>query len=145
MFRVLARDRGPRVAAVLKIDDSSGKTVFEGTTKDERFDANDHVHVDLPPGQEYNVEIRAGEQTLEQQFKSEPRDAPLTWHLAAAEVKAPEGPLAALTKYLAGTNARRSKRKPSRPRRSRAPTPPKRPSCFGKITWPEFAKRARAK
>ena len=47
---------GNRCAAKLTVRDAAGKVVFEGTSKDERFDANDHVTVPLKAGEKYQVE-----------------------------------------------------------------------------------------
>ena len=80
-FRVLDGKSGDRCPASLKITDAAGRTVFEGTTKDERFDANDHLSMYLLPGQEYQVEIRHAAHELKTNFKCERRDTPYTWKL----------------------------------------------------------------
>ncbi len=55
-LRVLARPGGERVAAKLKIQRPSGEIVFEGTTNDERFDANDHLAAVVKADEKYKVE-----------------------------------------------------------------------------------------
>ena len=84
MFRVLETPGGDRCAASLRVLDAAGKTVFEGTTKDERFDANDHLTTFLPPGQEYRVDIRRAGRAMKAEFRSERRDTPYTWCLKKA-------------------------------------------------------------
>ena len=81
LFRVLDVPGGNRCTASLKIVDAAGKTVFEGVTKDERFDANDHLATFLPPGQKYQVEIRCAGRELKTHFRSERRDIPYTWYI----------------------------------------------------------------
>ena len=80
-FRILNAPGGDRVGASLKIVDAAGHMVFEGTSNDERFDANDHLQTFLPPGQEYQVEIRYAGHGLKKQFRSERRDVPYTWYI----------------------------------------------------------------
>ncbi len=50
MFQVLDRAGGQRVAAQIEVSDSDQKAIFSGTTKDERFDGNDHLSAVLPTG-----------------------------------------------------------------------------------------------
>ena len=64
MFRVLDKPGGERRAADIRIGDAMGDPVFEGTTKDERFDANDHVTAVLPLSGKYNVSIRYNQLSL---------------------------------------------------------------------------------
>ena len=76
MIRVLDAPGGDRCAASLAIYDATRKTVFKGTTKDERFDANDHLVVYLLPGSEYRAEIEHAGRTIKATFRAERRDAP---------------------------------------------------------------------
>jgi hypothetical protein len=80
-FRVLDAPGGDRCAASVTIFDVAGKTVFKGTTKDERFDANDHLVVYLPRDKEYRAEIGHAGHTIEKEFRAEGRDGPLTWYM----------------------------------------------------------------
>ncbi|HND51900.1 MAG TPA: transglutaminase domain-containing protein [Pirellulaceae bacterium] len=59
MFKVVDGAVGNRCAAKLTVRDAAGKVVFEGTSKDERFDANDHVTVPLKAGEKYQVEAQS--------------------------------------------------------------------------------------
>jgi len=81
MFRVLDVPGGSRCAASLTIFDAARKALFTGTTKDERFDANDHLVVFLPPGQQYRAEISHAEHKIKKTFRPEPHDALYTWYL----------------------------------------------------------------
>ena len=78
MFRALDRAGGRRIAAGLEIADSTGKVVFEGTTNDERFDANDHVTAVLRAGQEFQVRARLGDRVIKSKIVANQRDQPWT-------------------------------------------------------------------
>jgi hypothetical protein len=62
-FKVVDRKSGQRVAADLVVSDSEGKRVFEGTSNDERFDANNHVQVQVKVGDLLTVQYATGETT----------------------------------------------------------------------------------
>ncbi len=78
MFRICDRNSGLRLATPIRVLDTDGKVVFEGVSKDERFDANDHLNVFLPKGSEYYLELRDGKNTKKRKFTSEGRIAPIT-------------------------------------------------------------------
>ncbi len=60
--RVRFRVQGPggRVAVKLTVTDQAGAVVFEGTSKDERFDSNDHLTAILPLGGSLNATVTGG-------------------------------------------------------------------------------------
>lgn len=58
MFRAMYGVRGDRCSAKIRVLDAQGQVVYEGQTKDERFDANDHLVVNLPKGQAFTVEAQ---------------------------------------------------------------------------------------
>ncbi|MCH8921901.1 MAG: polyhydroxyalkanoate depolymerase, partial [Planctomycetes bacterium] len=89
MFRVLRSRGGDRAAARLKITDKAGKVLFEGTTKDERFDANDHLTVPLRLGELYKLEIRHGDKTINETVKPAKDDQLFSFRLAAAAAAPP--------------------------------------------------------
>jgi len=60
-FRVFDKKSGERVAASLVVSDREGKRVFEGTSNDERFDANNHVEVQAKVGDLLSVQYTVGE------------------------------------------------------------------------------------
>jgi hypothetical protein len=55
LFRIY-KQNGDRCACKVTVL-SGGKPVFEGKSKDERFDANDHLVANVKKGEEYEVEI----------------------------------------------------------------------------------------
>lgn len=59
MFQIYGPD-GERCCTPIRLRDKTGKLVFEGKTKDERFDGNDHVTVALPVGQTFELELDNG-------------------------------------------------------------------------------------
>lgn len=68
--RFVARnDSGNRIETTVKVLNESGEVVFEGTTRDERFDANDHVTARLKLDGRYS--IRWGDKELDQPLRVE--------------------------------------------------------------------------
>lgn len=55
-FRVAAAD-GDRVVRTVRVRDEDGTIVFAGETKDERFDANDHLTAVLEKGRRYRCDL----------------------------------------------------------------------------------------
>ncbi len=106
LLRVLDRATGLRLAAAVKVFDADSKLVLEGTTKDERFDANDYLNVVLPIGKKYSLEVRDGENTNKSTFVSEQRDRPITVSLdtevsvSANEQNRSATAVASLAKFL---------------------------------------------
>ncbi len=78
MFRVVDKSNGNRLATTIRVFDTEGKLVFEGRSKDERFDANDHLSVYLPVGQKYHFEMGEGKDARKGTFISEQRNSPIT-------------------------------------------------------------------
>jgi hypothetical protein len=69
MFRAVAKSTGDRGIAAIKVTDQAGQVVFEGKTKDERFDANDHVEVRLRLGEPYQISFASGKPASTQSLK----------------------------------------------------------------------------
>lgn len=63
---------GERVAAPLRIL-ADGKTIYDGFSNDERFDANDHICVPLPRGRQLQLEVQFGDNQIRRAFT--PRDS----------------------------------------------------------------------
>jgi len=84
MFRVANSQGSDRVLAKLKITDDAGKVVFDGVTKDERFDANDHLIVPLRLGSKYQLDIRNGGQTITKTIRPSKDDQLFSYQLGAA-------------------------------------------------------------
>ena len=61
MFRVL-NPNGERCCVPIRVKDQAGKTLFEGESKDERFDLNDHTTAVLPKGVTVEIEYGTGDE-----------------------------------------------------------------------------------
>ena len=58
-FRVLEVDTEQRIATELLVTNEAGDELFRATTKDERFDANDHVYGDFPIGSKLTIRAQS--------------------------------------------------------------------------------------
>ncbi len=81
MFRVLQRTGGERVVASVIVKDTHGNVVFEGDSKDERFDANDHLTAVLPQHEHFHIEVRQQDTTVERSIDTHTPDATVTVYL----------------------------------------------------------------
>lgn len=52
---------GKRLEATVRLHDREGKLQFTGVTKDERYDANDHLSTVLPTGATFRMTVAAGQ------------------------------------------------------------------------------------
>jgi predicted esterase len=84
-FRVLDPKSQSRVHASVRVLDEQGIVVLEGASKDERFDANDHLHQYLKEGQSYSVELKADSVTWSDRFRVEAKPQLLTWVIPTAK------------------------------------------------------------
>ena len=78
MLRAVAKSTGARGITTVKVTDKTGEVIFEGKTKDERFDANDHVELRLRLGEQYQVAFGTGTQSAKQSFKVSKPDQLIT-------------------------------------------------------------------
>ena len=78
MLRAVAKSTGDRGITTIKVTDKTGEVIFEGKTKDERFDANDHVELRLRLGEQYQVAFGTGTQSAKQSFKVSKPDQLIT-------------------------------------------------------------------
>ena len=78
MFHAMAQSTGERLVTTIKVTDQAGKVIFSGKTKDERFDANDHVEVQLRLGQQYQVTFGNGPTGTTQPLKVSKADQLVT-------------------------------------------------------------------
>jgi len=78
MLRAVAKSTGARGITTVKVTDKTGEVLFEGKTKDERFDANDHVELRLRLGEQYQVAFSTGTQSAKQSFKVSKSDQLIT-------------------------------------------------------------------
>jgi poly(3-hydroxybutyrate) depolymerase len=74
-FRVVDPKSRSRTQAKVVVKDATGAVLLEGITKDERFDANDHLLQYLKEGESYSVEVEVGQQRWSDAFQvgKEPR------------------------------------------------------------------------
>lgn len=83
------RGRGlPRESAQIRVLDESDDVVFEGTTRDERFDTNDYLQTYLPSGGEYRVVIRLNGAEQTESIRVEPRNGPWVWYVDSLDPEA---------------------------------------------------------
>ena len=93
-FRLLAGEE--RISSALVVHSAAGDQVFVGETKDERFDANDHLTGYLEPGERYVVRAHAAVQPF-----TAAKDGQIIT-LRCAEASADDSPaIGALREYLA--------------------------------------------
>lgn len=85
-FRVLTMAQGElqRCAAMLRVTDARGDVLIDSTTKDERFDANDHVGAVIPIGAELTVEVSYGETTVTEKVTVQSDDQTVTIEVLTA-------------------------------------------------------------
>ena len=84
MFRVLDASGKDRCAARITVT-QGGKTLFQGESKDERFDTNDHLTGVLAQNQEFDVEVRTTDAVLKTKIKTAAGEKLFTFELSAAQ------------------------------------------------------------
>ena len=77
-FRLLDQAEGNRVAAKIKLLDRDGRVVAQGTTRDERFDSNDHFEAAVPAGQPLKVQLQAEGKVIEESLTPQEDEQLLT-------------------------------------------------------------------
>ena len=70
---------GDRIAVPITLSNSNGEIVFSGKTKDERFDANDHLSTSLPENQRYQVDIQYPSGQLREELITRKQNTPHTF------------------------------------------------------------------
>jgi hypothetical protein len=83
-FRALDKQTSKRIVANLKVLDTDGKVIAEGKTKNESFDANDHLHFYLKQGQIYRVEYAFEETIYKKEFTVSDRSEVIDWRFDGA-------------------------------------------------------------
>ncbi len=76
--------KGERLSVPITLMNSNGETVFSGTTKDERFDSNDHLTTALPEDQKYQVSIKLDSGELSKEIVAQKQNAPHTFTVQPA-------------------------------------------------------------
>ncbi len=106
-FRVVDPDIGKRVSMPIQVVDEAQQIVFEGVTKDEGFDSNDHLNAALSKHATYYVRFESAgqEHTITIQTNDEAQLFELSWHTTTssnpASPNAPESKvLERLSAYL---------------------------------------------
>lgn len=98
-FRVTEGTNGPRVSAKVTVRGADGKETGSWESKDERFDANDHLTATLRDRETYEIEVRSGALSARTKVTVGPELSLVTIALAAPKVESPK--LDALRTYLA--------------------------------------------
>ncbi len=114
MFRVLYGIRGDRCAAKIRVRDAQGQVVYEGQSKDERFDANDHLVVQLPQNQEFTVEAELEDRTVQSVVRTDTTDTLVTLRLSTTE-KTQDNHASSNSEAIAGLTAYLSQPRDQRP------------------------------
>ena len=78
MFRAVSQASGDRQATPIQVTDANGQVVYSGKTRDERFDANDHLTTLLKLGQQYRITYRNGSLDSSQSVKASKNDLLIT-------------------------------------------------------------------
>ena len=95
MFRVLEEKGGERKSVQLQLITGNGKVIFDGKTNDERFDANDHITVEVKQGNKYRVQISLGDLSLVKEIEPKKNDRLFTFYLNDAKSRKPKSDSAA--------------------------------------------------
>ncbi len=77
-FKTLGASGPDRCQANVVVRDEGGDVVFRGQSKDERFDANDHLSVALPKGKTFNVEMLHAGMSVSHSFVADENDKLVT-------------------------------------------------------------------
>ncbi|MDP6930349.1 MAG: transglutaminase domain-containing protein [Planctomycetota bacterium] len=100
-FVAILGSTGERCRAALSIRDAQGESLFEGATKDERFDANDHVTAILPLNSPLEARVRFGKHHLVFPFAVAHDEQLFDVYIASAQADdQPEAALEALNQFL---------------------------------------------
>ncbi|QDU56641.1 transglutaminase-like domain-containing protein [Aeoliella mucimassa] len=78
---------GDRVACKIQLRDAEGKVCFEGTTRDERFDGNDHLTAVLAKGEEFTATVQHDGRELTQQVTIGEDEQLFTLDLGASDAE----------------------------------------------------------
>lgn len=81
---------GDRISVPITLSNSNGEIVFSGKTKDERFDANDHLSTTLPQNSKYRVVIKSDSGELSHEIVARKQNAPHTFTTKPAKTDAPD-------------------------------------------------------
>jgi hypothetical protein len=83
MFVARSPKSKSRTAVEFSIDDkTSGQLISKASTRDERFDANDHVSLLVPSGGSYKITWQDGSQTRSLEISGKPENLPIELELS---------------------------------------------------------------
>ncbi len=88
-FRVLDRPGGDRVAAQIQVAGTDNKLLFTGTTKDERFDGNDHLTATLPTGTSCQIMMTCHDAKQAKSVEVTGNDQLVTFYLDEKSIRSP--------------------------------------------------------
>ncbi|MDA7864870.1 dienelactone hydrolase family protein [bacterium] len=74
---------GNRVSVPISLLNNEGNVVVSGKTKDERFDANDHLSVALPENKKFKLQISLGSGMIDRDIVARKQNEPVTIVLGA--------------------------------------------------------------
>jgi predicted esterase len=89
-FRAVEKAAGPRIAAKIRISDGD-RTVAEGTTRDDRYDPNDHFEAVVPKDTPLQVKVSALDRQLVNEVNATRDQELFSYDLSQAESRAPTG------------------------------------------------------
>ena len=69
-IKVTQADSDERVAATISVVNENDTVIFEGKTKDESFDGNDHLSITLPKNKSFAVHYEIGEQKVQAKIET---------------------------------------------------------------------------
>ena len=85
-FKTLGASGPDRCQANVIVRDEEGNIVFRGQSKDERFDANDHLSIALPKGKRFNVEMLHAGVNVSHQFVADENEKLVTLKAQSSKV-----------------------------------------------------------
>ncbi len=85
-FKTLGASGPDRCQANVIVRDEEGNIVFRGQSKDERFDANDHLSIALPKGKRFNVEMMHAGVNVSHQFVADENEKLVTLKAESSKV-----------------------------------------------------------
>lgn len=85
-FKTLGASGPDRCQANVIVRDEEGNIVFRGQSKDERFDANDHLSIVLPKGKRFNVEMLHAGVNVSHQFVADENEKLVTLKAQSSKV-----------------------------------------------------------
>lgn len=87
-MRAIDKSKGDRVIVKVKVSDASGD-LASGSTKDESFDANDHLHYYLKEGGKYRIEFEHGNATYAEEIELGNKPRLISWEFDSQEQQGP--------------------------------------------------------